>query len=183
MSRYLKLAVIVTLLALVAASCGDSGSADDVGTAATASSDDGGSDTESTDSDSASDDTFPVTVAGIPGIDDDCEALVNVFLSLSTIFAGGDFGGINRDAFNDLPGDLKDDVGLVIDTFESYAEALEDMGVDLSDPQSLASLSEAQQQELGELSESFDTEAFNTAADNLQTFGEEECTTFFTPGG
>jgi hypothetical protein len=166
---YRKFLVLGTLLAVLAAACGDSGSTDEpeaTEPAATA--------TTAEDSDTLP----PITVVDVPGIDDDCEALVNVFLSMTTIFSGGEMPEVSADAFDDLPGDIRDDAKLVLETFDEFTDELAEIGIDLSDPQSLASLTEAQQQQFVELSEAFDAPEFNTAIDNLEKFGQEECSSF-----
>lgn len=171
---YLRFLAMAAVIALVAAACGDSGSSiGDADEAPEATSgglfgDDGGD----------GDDQPPVTVGNIPGLSGECEALINVFLSMGTIFTGGDFSGVNMDAFNDLPGDLQDDAATVVDTLNAYAQGLQDLGVDLSDPQAFVNLTPAQQAAFGGLAESVDSDEFNDAADRLSAYGEAECDQF-----
>ena len=181
MKRLIALFVVVLLLA---AACGDSGS-DSTEPAATsgdsaATTQPGSTDAPATTSapGTTSGDTIPATIGDIPGLSDDCEALANVFLSFASIFSGGGVNIPDSSAFNDLPGNLQDDAEIVIGALSDWADGLADAGIDLTDPSSLASLTEAQQQQLQALSEAFDTTEINDALDRMSDYGEAECDTF-----
>ncbi|MEE8330525.1 MAG: hypothetical protein V3R84_02040 [Acidimicrobiia bacterium] len=185
---------IVAVFVLVAAACGDSGTtATDDPTAAPA------GDTSPSDTSASGDTTAatggdtappatsggtlpPLTVGNIPGLSDDCQALANVFLSFSGVFLGGDAPDINLDAISDLPGDLQADAALLIAGAQAYVDGLAELGVDLTDPTSLATLTEDQQQAFGDLADSIDTDEFNDAADRLSAYGEVECAEFVNGG-
>lgn len=185
MKGYLKYLALVAVFALIATACGDSGSSpfdEAADTAISTTEDTGGGDDGGDDGGGgfgdAGDDTIPVTVGNIPGVSGECEALLNVFLSMSRAFIGGEFVAVDLQSFSELPGDLQDDAALVVDTLNDFAEGLEDMGVDLTDPQWALALTPAQQQAFATLGETLDAEAFTNATDNLSAYGEAECEGF-----
>ena len=161
-----RLIVVIAVLGLVFAACGDSGLPSDEPTSTTGAGLLGGSD-----------DTIPVTVADVLGLSDECEAIANLFLAMVSVFSGGN-PAASLSAIDGLPGNLQDDAEVMINAFNAYSEGLQNLGVDLSDPTSLASLTEAQQAEFQALSELVDTEEFNQASENLGAYGEAECADF-----
>ena len=180
-----RLGVLLFVVVLVAAACGDSGT--DTSAPAATSGDTQPASTEPAATEApapmwspatTSGDTIPATIGDIPGVSDDCEALANVFLSFASIFSPGGINIPDTDAFGDLPGDVQDDAEIVIDALSEWAQGLADAGIDLSDPNSLATLTEAQQNELERLSQAFDTDEINDALDRLGEYGEQECDTF-----
>jgi hypothetical protein len=174
---YLRFLAIIAVFALVAAGCGDSGSSPfDTATAATSPSglgDEGGGLF-------SSDETIPVTVGNVPGLSDECEALLNVFLGIGSAFLGG-YSGPSLDALSGLPGDLRNDAATLIDALQAYSDGLAELGIDMNDPNSFATLTEAQQQAFAELGEEIDSDEFNAAADRLSAYGEAQCADF-VPG-
>jgi hypothetical protein len=171
-------------MALFFAACGDSGSSIDAlddATAATSGGDLGGGGDDGGGL-FGSDETIPITVGNIPGLSNECEALVNVFLAFTNVFSGGQIQAPSLDVISGLPGDLQADAAIMIETMQAYADGLQELGIDLSDPLSFSSLTEEQQMAFGELSEAFDTEEFNAASERLSAYGEAECDQF-VPGG
>lgn len=182
---YRRFLAVIAVLALFAAACGDSGSSIDAldeATAATGGGDLGGGGDDGGGGLFGSDETVPVTIGNIPGLSSECEALANVFLAFTNVFAGGGAAAPSLDAISGLPGDLRADAALMIETMQAYFDGLEDLGVDLSDPASFGALTEEQQQAFADLSESFDTDEFTAASDRLSAYGEAECDQF-DPGG
>ena len=123
-------------------------------------------------------DELPDDVGDIPGLSNECEELLNLFLSVGGVFLGGEIS-VNSDALAGLPGEIQGDAQFVAETLAEFSQTVQDMGIDFSDPGSLATLTEAQQQEFGALTDSLDTEQFNTAVDNLSAWGEQECESEF----
>ncbi len=126
-------------------------------------------------------DELPDEVGDLPGVSDECEALLSLFLSIGNAFFGGEVASIDGSALSSLPGDVQEDAQFLADTLSEFSDAIGTMGIDFADPESLATLSAEQQQELASLTESLDTEQFNAAADNLEAYGEQQCEEF-SPG-
>lgn len=155
-----RIAMAIAMLVLVVA-CGDSGSVTTAPSPATTPDATG---------------TIPVTVGDLPGVSDSCEALLNVFLSFSAVLTGTDRP--NFDVIEGLPSELEDDAALMLTTLNAYFDGLEDLGIDLTDPQSLTELTEEKRDDFTTLIESLDTEEFNAAADNLEAYATTECEEF-----
>jgi len=157
---------VIMALALVLAACssGDGGSLleESSGTAA-------GSD------DLVPIDDVPTTVGDLPGVSGECEALLNLFLSIGGVFLGSEISTLDSAALAALPGDIRGDAQLVSETLRQFSDQLQALGVDFADPASFATLTASQQEEFGALGESLDTEEFNDASDNLSAYGEQQC--------
>ncbi len=128
-------------------------------------------------------DDLPTDVGDLPGVSGECEALLNLFLSIGGAFLGGEVSSLNSDALANLPAEIRNDALVVSETLAEFSAGLQDLGVDLSDPSSVGTLTEAQQQAFGALSESMDSDRFNAAADNLSAYGEQQCEDQFGPLG
>ena len=156
---------------------------------AACSSDDGGSFREQTPGAAAdSDDPTPIgdlptDVGDLPGVSGECEALLNLFLSISGAFLGGEVSTLDAAALANLPGDIRGDAQLVSATLRQFSEGVQALGLDFADPASFATLTEAQQEEFSTLGESLDTAQFNAASDNLSAYGEQQCENEFGLGG
>jgi hypothetical protein len=121
-------------------------------------------------------------VGNLPGVSGECEALLELFISIGGVFlGGGDVSSFDAGALAGLPGDVQQDAELVAGTLAQFSNALQDLGVDFSDPASFAALSESQTEEFRALSDSLDTEEFTAASDSLSAYGEQECDEF-SPG-
>ena len=163
-------------MALMAVACGSSdssGSLDEFVTpsnAAAGDSGDGGSDSDGIE--------LPTDVGDILGLSDECEAIANVFLSMSSAFLGGDALDADLGSLAGLPGDLQDDAALVVEVVNELYAGLDSLGIDLSDPAALASIAGDQAAEFGELADSLDTAEFEEASENLSAYAEAECDPF-----
>jgi hypothetical protein len=151
------------VLALVAAACGGGDglveqAAEDAGTDAPISIDD-----------------LPTDVGNLPGVSGECEALLNLFISMGGVFLGGPVSALDPGTLGGLPPEIAADAILMSDTLREFSEGLQDLGIDIGDPNSLAAMSEAQQEAFSALTESLDNDAFNTASDNVSAYGEQQC--------
>jgi len=160
-------AAVIVAFALVVAACGggtliDQSSQDVAGTDAPISIDD-----------------LPTDVGDLPGVSGECEALLNLFLSIGGAFLGGSVSPLDPGTLASLPADIRDDAQVLSEALSQFSDGLRDLGVDLSDPSSLATMTEAQQEALSALSDSLDTEQFNAASDNLSEYGEQQCESQF----
>ncbi len=126
---------------------------------------------------------LPTDVGNLPGVSGECEALLNLFLSIGGAFLGGEVSSLDSGALASLPGEIRDDAQVVSETLREFSETLQALGIDFADPSSLSSLTEAQQAELNALTESLDSEQFNAASDNLSAYGEQQCGGEFGPVG
>jgi len=124
-------------------------------------------------------DDLPTNVGDIPGVSNECEALLNLFLSMGGVFVGGDVTPLDPGSLASLPPDVRDDALFVSNALAQFSEGLQDLGVDLSDPSTFATMTEQQQEAMSALSDSLDSEAFNEASDNLSAYGEQQCESQF----
>ena len=183
MPKCLRILAIVTAVILIGAACGgsdDSGSPFSSDTAASdsAAPGDSGSDDGGDSGGVFGSDGIPDEIGDIPGFSGECEDLANMFLSMASIFVGGDVAEFNADTFSALPGDLQDDAAIVAEGLNEVVAGIADLGLDLSNPESLASMTQEQAAAFGELSSSFDDPAFNEALDNIEAYASAECDDF-----
>jgi hypothetical protein len=176
MARHLGVLIVVTAIAMVAMACGG-GDADDVSRTSAPPSETVG-DGDGAGEEHGGDDgdiRFPTDVGNIPGLSDECEAIVNVFLSVGSVFFGGGPTDANLSSFDELPGNLREDAAVVLGALDELYTELDKLGVDLSDPQAFTSLTQEQAAELAQIGEKLETPEFNEASDNLSAFAEAEC--------
>jgi hypothetical protein len=128
-------------------------------------------------------DELPIDVGDLPGVSGECEALLNLFLSISGAFLGGEVATLDAAALANLPGEIRADAQVVSQTLREFSDGVQAMGLDFSDPASFATLTESQQAEFSALTESMDSDEFNAAADNLSAYGEQQCENEFGLGG
>jgi hypothetical protein len=126
---------------------------------------------------------LPTDVGDLPGVSGECEALLNLFLSIGGAFLGGEVSALDTAALAGLPGDVRADAQIVSDTLRDFSVGLQDMGINLADPASFATMTEAQQAAFDELTASLDSDQFNTASDNLSAYGDQQCESQFGPVG
>ena len=170
MRKQSSFVVVIIAFVLVVAACGD----DDGGTFLDQSSEaPAGTDAP------ISIDDLPIDVGNLPGVSGECEALLNLFLSIGGAFLGGSVSPLDPGTLASLPADIRADAQFLSETLSQFSDGLQGLGVDLSDPSSLATLTVAQQEALSALSESLDTERFNAASDNLSEYGEQQCASQF----
>jgi len=126
---------------------------------------------------------FPTDVGDLPGVSGECEALLNLFLSIGGAFLGSEVSTLDAAALAALPGDIRGDAQLVSETLRQFSVGVQALGVDFADPASFATLTEAQQEEFSALGESLDTAQFKAASDNVSAYGEQQCENEFGLGG
>ena len=182
MSNYRRHLAAIASFTMIVAACGSGDSASTLEQAAESEASDsdevdiGDDDLEGLDLEELSD-----VVGDLPGVSGECEALLELFISIGGAFLGGDVSSFDAGALAGLPGDVQQDAALVADTLAQFSDAMQDLGIDLTDPTAFATLSESEMEEFGALSESLNTEEFNAASDSLSAYGEEECDEF-APG-
>jgi hypothetical protein len=93
--------------------------------------------------------TIPSTVGNIPGVSSECEALANLSLSISQVFAGS-FQGVPNGVVDALPSEARADGQIIADALVEFDERLDELGIDLSD--GMASLSPEQLEAFGDVS-------------------------------
>ena len=80
-----------------------------------------------------------------------------------------------QDAAKNSPSEIKGDMQTMADGLAKFASTLKDVGVDLSNPATFASLSADQQAKLEAAISTFDTDAFQKASDNVQAYFDQHC--------
>lgn len=88
----------------------------------------------------------------------------------------GELAGQFRSAADSAPSEIRDDMRVVAEAFAAFAETLDDLGVDFSDPSSFFNLTEAQNAELEAASQQFDTPEIEAAGERVEAFIEDNCT-------
>jgi len=170
--RRSKYVAAIMALALVMTACGGSdGGFLDQSPAATAGSDG-----------LVSVDDLPTDVGDLPGVSGECEALLNLFLSIGGAFLGGEVTALDSGALANLPAEIRADAQLVSETLSAFSVGLQDAGIDLSDPSTFAGMTEVQQAAFDDVTGLLDSEQFNTASDNLSAYGEQQCEEFAPVG-
>jgi len=193
--KVVRLFALIVALTLVAAACGgdsveealveEAQSQATGGTDAGAAGDDEGADDEGTDGGSTDDTigTLPDTPVGdIPGLSSECEALANLVFGFTQLVIGGDADQLLAAAQSGLPSSLDDEIAIIMEGANQYADALGDLEIDLSDPTSFAALSPEEIAQLEAASQVIDTDAFNSALEAVSEYGEAECADS-VPGG
>ena len=169
-ARFMALAVV---LALVAIGCGDSGSAFDDATSTTSGSGSNGDDF-----------TTIGTIGNIPGLSSECEALAEFMLGMSQALVGGaaNAQALLASAADDLPSSLQGDLDTIANAAVEFQDVLDDLGIDPGDPTSFAALDPEQQVQYSQAVEVFSAPDVDAAFDNLNEFGEQECSNAFDFG-
>jgi hypothetical protein len=180
------------------AACGDDdGGSDDAGVNLE-DADNGGTDTTSSDEsssddsssgDSSSDDSSSgdSNDAGdvISGaFSDGCGDFANAYSALLAA-AGGAFAGedssdaeeVLQQAIDDAPDEIADDIQTIADAYDEYIQALEDSGIDFSDPSSIDPSDIDNLEELASAAEIFNDSDFQEASNNLNDFVANNCET------
>ena len=114
-----------------------------------------------------------------------CPGLVSMFGLFSagafTNPAGNAGDGINsaaqifQNAADNAPSEIQADMQVLADAFTGLNNALEDLGVDLSNPASFATLNAGQLAQLETVFSSLDTPEVEQASDNLDAWFTENC--------
>ncbi len=127
------------------------------------------------------------TIPDIPGIDDDCLAMAQLFGSLGaasllitgqTEFDQAEAQAQFEAARRALPDALQGDIDTVNDAMNAYFQALADLDIDFSDPQAFADASPEDFAALEEVGRLFDTPEVDAAFDNLSAYAEDQCPDF-----
>jgi hypothetical protein len=96
---------------------------------------------------------------GAGNVDDDLEAAAQVF----------------QNAAANAPDEIKADMQILADAFTGFYTALNDLGVDFSNPASFAALDASQQAQLQAALESFSNPELEAASANLDAYFTEHC--------
>jgi hypothetical protein len=80
-----------------------------------------------------------------------------------------------QSAAQNAPAEIKDDMLTLANGLADYFAALNDLGVDLANPSSFATLNADQLAKLQTALASFDNDAFQQASDNVGNYFEENC--------
>lgn len=190
-TRTLLALVIIPLLVFLVA-CGgdddgDSGSngGDQPAAGASDSGGNGGGDAsdDSSDGESAGDDANGDADAA--QVLANCPELVDMFGAFSTgAFAnpGADVEAdletvaqVFQNAADNAPSEIQADMQVIATAFTDFYAAIEEIGVDFSDPSTFATLNASQQAQLQAVLESFDSAEVQQASDNLNTWFTENC--------
>ncbi|MFQ5554102.1 MAG: hypothetical protein ACE5GC_01865 [Acidimicrobiia bacterium] len=157
----------------------------------------GGSETEAQSSDQASGTTEastqgtdaplavpPTALPNVPGLSDECEGLANLMLGMSQVFTGDTSaaGQLFAAASQNLPGALTSEIDLIEDAVLQYQAALEEIGVDLSDPTSFATLTPEQAEQMNAAFGPLQSSSVSDAFDAVSAYVAVECAEF-VPGG
>ena len=169
--RLLTLAVVLAL-ALVAAGCGGddetSGDGDTVTIETTT--DDTTTDDATTDEDTT-EETFGDSLAS-----EDCQELISASSALGSAFSGvqGDDLGDSSEAFSQYadqaPEEIRGDLQIMADTYEAYAEAIGDIGLEPGETPSQEQALEFQQ-----ALSSIDLAEFTAASQRVTTWAATNC--------
>lgn len=164
--KRLRTILLVTLLAMTVAACGD----DDVsdlgggqGTNVPGFGDDGFGDSSS----------LPTSVGNIPGLSSECEAYANLSLAMASVFSGG-YDGFATDIVSQLPPEGRADGAIVADALQRFADGLAAADIDLSNG-GMATLSAEQIEAFSAISEDVFNEDVEAAFDRLSDLVEAEC--------
>ena len=82
---------------------------------------------------------------------------------------------IFQNAANNAPSEIQADMQVLADAFTSYNNALQDLGIDFSNPASFAALDAGQLAQFQAALESFDTPELEQASYNLDAWFTENC--------
>ena len=127
---------------------------------------------------------LPTALPNVPGISEECQGIANLMLGIAQIFTGN-MSAIEQlfaAASQDLPSALASEIDLIKGAALQYQAALEEAGLDLSNPTALASLTPEQIEQLDAAFEPLQSPAVSDAFDAVGEYGEVECADF-VPGG
>jgi hypothetical protein len=169
MNSLRRLVFLLAAVALVASACGD---------------DSGSSSPETTGADSSSDGDIAIPDLDdldLPGVSDECLAVAQAAAEAASAAGaaftpGGDLSQTETffdGAIDAAPDEIKDDFEVLAQAFGDYAQAIQDAGADLSDPNSFTDPEVLAALQNGV--EAFSTDAYEEAADNISAWGEANC--------
>ena len=162
------LSIIVLALALVAAGCGggddDSSASGDTTVEETTT-------TDTTTEDTTSEDDGTAT-GEFDFADEDCQALLGVGATIAAAFSGT--GDANTDELQELaskaPDEIKADVETLAQAFNTYAEKLQDIGIEAG-----ATPTAAQVAELQTAIASLNQEELTAASQRIEAWAQDNC--------
>ncbi len=169
----------VVVIALVAGACGGGSDAGDQLSDQTSSTTQASSQVTT-----APTGVLPTALPDVPGLSSECQGLANLVLGMTQVFAGDTSAvdGLFATASENLPRELSGEVELIKGAVLQYQAALEETGIDLSDPTSFATLTPEQVEALDAAYAPLQSTAVSDAFDAVGAYGEVECAEF-APGG
>ena len=166
------LSILVLAVALVAAGCGGG---DDESAATTETTVEETTTSDTTTSDETTTESTDADLSGILG-DEDCLALASVGATMAQAFSGA--SGSSADNTEELealadkvPDEIKADVQVLARAFSTYADKLQDIGVEAGKTPSAAQL-----QQLQTALASLDQEELTAASQRIEAWSQENCT-------
>ena len=182
--RLLTLALIPLLLFLIACGGDDDDDSAGGGDQPSATESGGGGGGADDDADEDADDDADVDIDDAEAILENCPELIASFGAIAAIGGGGDPSAdfdVNdaveafQNAADQAPDEIKADMQVMADAFADFSAAIEEVGVDLNDPASFASLDAGQQAQLLAALQSFDSPELTEANANLTAYFTEHC--------
>ena len=169
--KVMRLFALILALTLIAAAC----STDTVDEPTNVESD-GGGDSETANTAV----TLPDSIPDLPGLSGECEALAGFFLGIAQLIIGDvdDGSSLLDSSKSELPGSLQDDVDVVAEAADAYRAVFQELGVDFSDPASLANLTPAQLEQMNQAAEGLSSPEVEGALDNIEAYGLDACDNF-----
>jgi len=113
-------------------------------------------------------------VGNIPGLSDACQAYVNLSFAMTGAFSGN-FSGIDDSIISDLPPGAQADGAIIVDALRRFSDGLQAAGIDLSDPTNFATLTPAQMEEFQALGDTVFTDEVDAAFDRLDDSISADC--------
>jgi hypothetical protein len=166
------LSILVLAVALVAAGCGGG---DDESAASTETTVEETTTSDTTTSEDTTTESTDTDLSGILG-DEDCLALASVGATMAQAFSGA--SGSTDDNTEELealadkvPDEIKADVQVLARAFATYADKLQDIGVEAGQTPSAEQL-----QELQTAIASLDQEELTAASQRIEAWSQENCT-------
>lgn len=156
------LSLVFALMLLLGACSGEEGGGDDGSTSGS----DDGSDT-----------------SGISGLTNaDCRQYVEAFRGLPEATNPGSLEGLQQsadildEAADKVPSEIRADFRVIADAYRQFADALQGTNIDMSDPQSMAELSESDLAALEAASEAMNDPEIEEAGQRINQWLQENCT-------
>jgi hypothetical protein len=172
-SRTLLLIFVIPLLILVIACGGDK--KDDAATSTGSAGGAGSTGTSSSSpSSNASGEDRAVSL-------ENCTQYASLAAAATSAFTPSTAGSLKLDknALNNVvkaaPGEIRGDMQVIVDALVAYIEAIEKIGINLSDPSSFARLDEAKLQQFQSATDKLDDEKVRTASDKVDAYFASKC--------
>lgn len=172
--RFTRAVFVSLAVMLVVSACG--GGDDDAGGG-----DEGGGVTTTAASSAT---VLPTAIPNIPGLSDECQALLNVVAATTQAFTGTaeNIDETFSAAQSGVPSELRDDVDVLREAVHLFVDAMNELGMNpFEDPAAFANLTPEQIEVFEEMSGVMDNSEVDSAFDNIAEWGERECDQF-APG-